>query len=146
VEALGAVMNGGPRRQKPLLIGSIKTNIGHTEAASGIAGLLKVVQALRHEAIPPHLNFRTPNKRIPWADIPISVPTTLTPWPRSGRPRRAGVSAFGFSGTNAHFILEEAPSSLPSAPDVDVPILFPLSARSDAALRELAANTAAFLS
>lgn len=146
VEALGAVMNGGPRRQKPLLIGSIKTNIGHTEAASGIAGLLKVVQALRHEAIPPHLNFETPNDRIPWTDLPIAVPTTLTPWPRGERPRRAGVSAFGFSGTNAHVILEEAPPPPPAGTDIDAPTLFPLSARSDAALRELAANTAAFLS
>jgi acyl transferase domain-containing protein len=64
-------MNGGPRRPKPLLIGSIKTNIGHTEAASGIAGLLKVVQALRHEAIPPHLNFQMPNDRIPWQTFPL---------------------------------------------------------------------------
>ena len=146
VEALGAVMNGGPRRQKPLLIGSIKTNIGHTEAASGIAGLLKVVQALRHEAIPPHLNFKTPNDRIPWTDLPIAVPTTLTPWPRGERPRRAGVSAFGFSGTNAHVILEEAPPAPPAGTDIDAPTLVSLSARSDTALRELAANTAAFLS
>ncbi|MDX2205397.1 MAG: SDR family NAD(P)-dependent oxidoreductase [Hyphomicrobiaceae bacterium] len=145
VEALGAVMNGGPRRQRPLLIGSIKTNIGHTEAASGVAGLLKVVQALRHEAIPPHRNFKTPNDRIPWGDLPIAVPTALTPWPRGERPRRAGVSAFGFSGTNAHVILEEAPPAPPAAADTGAPVLVPLSARSDAALCELAESTAAFL-
>jgi acyl transferase domain-containing protein len=146
VEALGTVMNSGQRRQKPLLIGSIKTNIGHTESASGIAGLLKVVQSLRHEAIPPHRNFEKPNDRIPWASFPIAVPTKLTPWPHGERPRRAGVSAFGFSGTNAHVILEEAPASATDSADTGAPTLVPLSARSDAALRELAANTAVFLS
>ena len=144
VEALGAVMGEGRPADRPLLIGSIKTNIGHAEAASGLAGLLKVVMALRQEAIPPHLHFTEPNPQIPWSDLPISVPTTLTPWNRGDRPRRAGVSSFGFSGTNAHIILEEAP---PSPPPADRSVattanatwhLVPLSARDDASIHALA--------
>jgi acyl transferase domain-containing protein/acyl carrier protein len=140
VEALGSVFAEGraATAAQPLLIGSIKTNIGHAEAASGLAGLLKVVMALRREAIPPHLHFKTPNARIPWGALPVGVPTALTPWPRGEQPRRAGVSSFGFSGTNAHVILEEAPAPAPrTAPDAG-PFLVPLSARDDAALRALA--------
>ena len=135
LEALGAVMGAGRLPERPLLVGSIKTNLGHTEAASGLAGLLKVVMALRHECIPPHLHFSTPNPRIPWADLPMRVPTSALPWPRGGRVRRAGVSSFGFSGTNAHVIVEDAPVS-PTADSSDSePRLLVLSARGDAALR-----------
>jgi acyl transferase domain-containing protein len=140
VEALGSVFAEGrsATAARPLLIGSIKTNIGHAEAASGLAGLLKVLTALRHEAIPAHLHFNTPNARIPWDALPVAVPTALTPWPRGEQPRRAGVSSFGFSGTNAHVILEEAPpTAAGAAPDAG-PFLVPLSARDDAALRALA--------
>lgn len=137
VEALGAVMREGRPAERPLAIGSIKTNLGHTEAASGLAGLLKVVMSLKHEAIPPHLHFRIPNPGIPWERLPLEVPTSLKPWPRGLRVRRAGVSSFGFSGTNAHVVLEEAP--LPPAPPVAVgPFVVPLAARDDAALRALA--------
>ena len=147
IEALGRVMGQGREPGKPLLVGSIKTNIGHAEASSGLAGLLKTVMALRHEAIPPHLHFSEPNPRIAWNDWPIRIPTALTPWPRDQRPRRAGVSSFGFSGTNAHVIVEEAP--LPSVPAAAMAVhdlhLVPLSARDDAALRALAQTTAAAL-
>jgi acyl transferase domain-containing protein len=144
VEALGAVMRQGRAPDRPLMTGSIKTNIGHAEAASGLAGLLKVVMALRHEAVPPHLHFRTPNPGIPWEDLPITVPTTLVPWPRGERPRRAGVSSFGFSGTNAHVVLEEAPP-VPAANEVAGAFVVPLAARNDAALRALAQRHADFL-
>nr|WP_294524331.1 type I polyketide synthase [uncultured Rhodopila sp.] len=143
VEALGAIMCEGRAATKPLAIGSIKTNIGHSEAASGLAGLLKVVMALQHEAIPPHLHFSSPNPGIPWPDLPLTVPRTVLPWPRSATPRRAGVSSFGFSGTNAHIIVEEAPLRQPNPVRArETAVLVPLSARNDAALRDLACRHA----
>jgi acyl transferase domain-containing protein/NADPH:quinone reductase-like Zn-dependent oxidoreductase len=145
IEALGAVMGDGHSAERPLLVGSIKTNLGHTEAASGAAGLLKVVMALRHECIPPHLHFTTPNPRIPWADLPMRVPTSATAWPRGSRIRRAGVSSFGFSGTNAHVIVEEAPASPPMTSSDNEPRLIVLSARGDAALRAAALRQADYL-
>jgi acyl transferase domain-containing protein/aryl carrier-like protein len=144
VEALGAVMKKGRPPERPLMIGSIKTNFGHAEAASGVAGLLKVVMSLRHEAIPRHLHFTNPNPGIPWKELPVTVPTALTPWPRAARPRRAGVSSFGVSGTNAHVILEEAPLPAAALP-ASGPALTPLSARSAVALRALATRHADFL-
>jgi acyl transferase domain-containing protein len=144
-EALGLVMGEGRAPDRPLLIGSIKTNVGHTESASGIAGLLKAVMSLRHEAIPPHRHFSKPNPGIAWSELPLAVPTTLTPWPRGERMRRAGVSSFGFSGTNAHVIVEETPLPSAVAMPADTARLVPLSARNEAALRELAARYAAHL-
>lgn len=139
VEALGAVYGEGRCVERPLMIGSIKTNIGHAEASSGLAGLLKIVMALGHEAIPPHLHYTQPSPAIPWADLAIAVPVRLTPWLRCAQPRRAGVSSFGFSGTNAHVVLEEAPPQVPARPvPAGKPFLIPLSARDDVALREVA--------
>ncbi|HWE63431.1 MAG TPA: polyketide synthase, partial [Chloroflexota bacterium] len=109
LEALGAVLGEGRAPGNRVAIGSVKTNIGHLEAAAGIAGLLKVVLSLQHQEIPPHLHFREPNPLVPWADLPLTVPTSLTPWPANGAPHLAGLSSFGFSGTNAHLIVEEAP-------------------------------------
>lgn len=141
VEAIGAVLGTGRPQDQPLRIGSIKTNVGHLESASGIAGVCKTLLALQHEAIPQHLHFREPNPRIAWADLPIEVPTRISPWPRGERPRRAGVSSFGFTGTNAHVILEEAP--LPQvAPECAGPVVIPVSARSADALVETAASIA----
>ena len=146
VEALGAVMCKGRPADQPLLIGSIKTNLGHTEAASGLAGLLKTVMALKHEAIPPHLHLSKLNPGIRWSDLPIAVPRSLVPWPRGGKVRRAGVSSFGFSGTNAHVILEEAPPQPSRQSMADSgPFLIPLSARDDVALREITRRLADFL-
>ncbi len=109
VQALGAALGTGRDPSRPVAIGSIKTNVGHLEAAAGIAGVLKVVLALRHREIPPHLHFKTPNPLMDWAALPVVVPTVRTPWmPIDGR-YLAGVSSFGFSGTNAHVILEAAP-------------------------------------
>ena len=151
IEALGRVMREGRLPDRPLFVGSIKTNIGHCEAASGLAGLLKTVAALRYGHIPPHLHFKTPNPGIPWDSMPLRVPTTAIDWSRGPRVRRAGVSSFGFSGTNAHIVLEEAPASEHSGSDpvLDLtdmtPHVVPISARNDAALRELAGRYAGFL-
>ncbi|WP_019601483.1 type I polyketide synthase [Teredinibacter turnerae] len=104
-----ATVFGKDERQKPLYVGSVKTNIGHTEAAAGIAGVLKVVASLQHETIPPHLNFNDPSPMVPWDTMSVEVPRESASWQRNGKPRYAGVSSFGFGGSNAHVILEEAP-------------------------------------
>jgi acyl transferase domain-containing protein/acyl carrier protein len=140
VEALGAVMAGRPP-ERPVRIGSIKTNIGHCESASGVAGLLKVILAFQREAIPGNLHFQNPNPRIRWGDFPVEVATGLTPWPRGERVRRAGVSSFGLAGTNAHVILEEPPP-VEGAAAAEAPVAVPLSAREDHALRDAARRTA----
>ena len=126
--------------EQPLIVGSVKTNFGHLEAAAGVAGLIKIVLALQHREIPPHLHFRNPSPHIPWAELPITVPTARLPWPTLGGRRLAGVSSFGVSGTNAHIVVEEAPAVAPPAPVVDDRPLhvLALSARSESALRELA--------
>ena len=110
VGALGAVYGAGRPPDHPLWIGSVKTNFGHLESAAGVAGLIKAILALHHEGIPPHLHFQAPSPHIPWDRWPFRVPTAFTPWPRGPRPRIAGVSAFGFSGTNAHILVEESPA------------------------------------
>lgn len=138
VRALGAALSEG--RTGPLMIGSVKTNVGHLEAAAGIAGLIKVVLALQHKEIPPHLHFQEPNPFIPWNELPVTIPTRHTPWPRNNDKRIAGVSAFGFSGTNAHVVLEEAPIVERTTPDANAerPLhLLTLSARSEMALKTL---------
>jgi len=148
MKALGGVF-GTRAPGAPLMVGSVKTNIGHTEAAAGVVGVIKAVLALQHRAIPPHLHLRQPNPLIAWDRYPIVVPTTLTPWaaPEGGR-RRAGVSSFGFSGTNAHVVLEEAPTSAtaePAASDAAGPQLLMVSAETPQALVEMAVRCAAAL-
>lgn len=108
LNALNRVFGKGRSKDGPLIVGSVKTNMGHLEAASGIAGLMKVVLSLQHEEIPPHLHFKQPNPLIPWEEFSVKVPTERTPWISGEDTRIAGVSSFGFSGTNAHVILEEA--------------------------------------
>ncbi len=147
VNALGAVMREGRDAVRPLAIGAIKTNIGHLEAAAGLAGLAKAVLVLQRGEIPPHLHFTTPNPYIDWAHLSLTVPTATTPWPAGEGPRIAGVSSFGFSGTNAHVVLEAAPAPQPVASESAprAPSLLALSARDDAALAELAARHRAAL-
>ncbi|MCB0190796.1 MAG: acyltransferase domain-containing protein [Anaerolineae bacterium] len=114
--ALGAVLTQDRPRAEPLFVGSVKTNIGHLEAAAGIAGLIKVILALQHQQIPPHLHLKQPNPHIAWDDYAIKIPAELTPWPAKASRRMAGVSSFGFSGTNAHIIVEETPQDLQPIP------------------------------
>lgn len=141
IEVQAAAAALGKDRDQPLLIGSAKTNIGHLEAAAGIAGVLKVVLALENQELPKHLNFQHPSPHIPWDRIPVRVVEEATTWQRSDRPRLAGVSSFGFSGTNAHVILEEAPETVPAkvaAGDDRRFMVLPLSARTPAALVQAA--------
>ncbi|HEX3130887.1 MAG TPA: SDR family NAD(P)-dependent oxidoreductase, partial [Thermoanaerobaculia bacterium] len=138
--ALGAVV-GQARRDRPCRIGSVKSNIGHLEAAAGMAGLIKVALALHHRELPPSLHFRTPSPHIPFERLGLEVQSRLEPWPESGGPALAGVSAFGFGGTNAHVILEEPPVAEPGGSSRPWQLLT-LSARSAAALDRAAANLA----
>ncbi|WP_099222974.1 type I polyketide synthase [Mycobacterium persicum] len=112
--ALGTVLGRGRPEDAPLLIGAVKTNLGHTEAAAGIAGFIKTVLAVQHGRIPPNQRFESPNPHIPFADLRMKVVDTLTEWPATGHPRRAGVSSFGFGGTNAHVVIEQGQELSPS--------------------------------
>jgi len=138
VNALGAVFAADRDPAQPLIIGSVKTNIGHLEAAAGIAGLIKIVLSLQHHKIPPHLHFDTPSPHIAWGDLPLRVSTKEIDWePIEGR-RIGGVSSFGFSGTNAHVILEEAPPHMSAENRSDHrSCVLALSARDEKALAEL---------
>ncbi|MFF0459371.1 type I polyketide synthase [Streptomyces mexicanus] len=144
VRAFGAVLATGRPAGEPLVAGSVKTNIGHLEAAAGIASLIKVVLALRHGEIPAHLHFQRPSPHIPWAQLAVRVPVERTPWPRGERSRVAGISSFGIGGTNAHVVVAEAPpAQRPEETGADRrPRLLPLSARDPQALRALAARYA----
>ncbi|MBU0485485.1 MAG: type I polyketide synthase [Proteobacteria bacterium] len=145
VGALGMVF-GERSSAEPLLIGSVKTNIGHLEAAAGISGLIKVVLSLQADEIPAHLNFKKPNPHIEWDKLPIEVPRQLRKWP-AGRRKIAGVSSFGFMGTNAHLVIEEGPVPMPKKNNPARSYhLLALSAQSAAALRELAARYDVYLS
>ncbi|MEJ2691168.1 MAG: type I polyketide synthase, partial [Deltaproteobacteria bacterium] len=138
VESLGAVLGKNRNKNHPLLIGSVKANIGHLEAAAGIAGLIKVVLAMQHGQIPAQVNFRQPNPYIAWQQLPVTVPTKPIHWAAGTKRRIAGVNAFGLSGTNAHIIVEEAPEPAPVAAAVDRPVhLLTLSAKSEDALKDL---------
>ncbi|MBE9169285.1 type I polyketide synthase [Pleurocapsales cyanobacterium LEGE 06147] len=147
VEALGALLGEGRSQKQPLMLGSVKTNIGHLEAAAGVASLIKVVLAMQHEEIPPHLHLKNPNPAISWQDLLVEIPTKPTSWPTARERRRlAGISSFGMSGTNAHVVIEEAPVLKSTPPAVERPIhLLTLSAKSEAALKELAGRMTGYL-
>lgn len=140
LRALTDVFKDSHNKQSPLQIGSVKTNIGHLEAAAGMAGLIKVILGLKYQQIPAHLNFNHPNHHVDWEKLPISIPTATQEWVTTRGKRRAGVSSFGFSGTNAHIIVEEAPA-IQSQAHIEYPHEAPqviiLSARNDQALKEL---------
>ena len=177
VQAAAAVYGKERGRDRPLLIGSVKTNLGHLESAAGVASLIKVVLAMRHGVIPKHLHFQDPNPHLDWDQLPVRVVSEATDWPYTpDRPLRAGVSAFGISGTNAHVVVEgyggpnqtspgpdglprlipvalpEAGEALPQADDAnDEPgprgtRLLPLSGKSGASLRKLAQRYLEWLS
>ena len=140
VRALQAVYGAGRPTERPLLVQSVKTNVGHLEAAAGMAGLCKLLLALEHGTLPAHLHLREPNPYIPWRDIAVAPATGPQPWPDTDGGRRiGGLSAFGFSGTNVHMVVAEAPPR----PAVDEPPARPhrvhlVSARSAGALDALA--------
>ncbi|MEL7407818.1 MAG: type I polyketide synthase [Cyanobacteria bacterium J06558_2] len=144
VGALGSVFSKTHSQEQPLVIGSVKSNIGHLEAAAGIAGLIKIVLQLQHQQIAPSLHFKQPNPYIDWSKLPVKVSTKITPWLTSGTSRMAGVSSFGFSGTNAHIVLESAPIQnsqvKASKPNERPRHVLTLSAKSEAAVLDLASR------
>ncbi len=150
-QAAGAAYGVGRDPDRPLLIGSAKTNIGHLEAAAGIAGVIKVILSLEHQTLPKHLHFKNPSPHIPWDRLPVKVVQESTPWEPSGRPRIAGVSSFGFAGTNAHVIIEEAPApttahTLTEPSDERRFDILALSARTPTALLQVADQYRSWLS
>jgi acyl transferase domain-containing protein/acyl carrier protein len=151
-QALLATYGQGRPEGRPLWLGSVKSNIGHTQAAAGVAGVIKMVQAMRHGALPKSLHAGEPAPQVDWQTGDVKLLAELTSWPQDDRPRRAGVSSFGLSGTNAHVILEEAPrveepgrgEGQPLAPGLrELPFL--LSASSDEALRAHASRLSSHL-
>ncbi|WP_293073307.1 type I polyketide synthase, partial [Moorena sp. SIO4A5] len=144
IAALTKVFRGTTEKKGFCAIGSLKTNMGHLDAAAGVGGLIKTVLALKHKKLPPSLNFETPNPTIDFANSPFYVNTTLSEWNTNGTPRRAGVSSFGIGGTNAHVVLEEAPTLEPSSTSRPWQLLI-LSAKTNSALEIATTNLAAHL-
>ncbi|WP_246144698.1 type I polyketide synthase [Actinacidiphila oryziradicis] len=145
-QALLATYGQGREADRPLWLGSLKSNIGHTQAAAGVAGVIKMVQALRHDTMPATLHVTEATPKVDWTSGAVELLTESRDWPQIGhRPRRAGVSAFGFSGTNAHVILEEAPTAdrTPSSATGVAPLV--LSAKTSSARAAQAGRLAAFL-
>ena len=146
VEAIAATIGQAMPGAGPCLLGAAKANLGHLEAAAGVAGLIKTVLALRHEAVPAQVHFKTLSPHITLKNTRLAIPRTLTPWPRGPVPRCAGTSSFGVGGTNAHVIVEEAPPLPADAGEaVDVSRVLPLSAQSPQALQTLVQAWLSFL-
>jgi len=143
IAGLSQGFRGDTDRKQFCAVGSVKTNIGHLQIASGVAGFIKAALALHHKQIPPSLHFKTPNPRIDFANSPFYVNAALTPWQEGPGPRRASVNSLGIGGANAHVILEEAPQPAPAQTGPDRPKhVLALSAKTPAALQALAARYA----
>ncbi|WP_406377015.1 SDR family NAD(P)-dependent oxidoreductase [Streptomyces sp. NBC_00647] len=150
IEAQALLTTYGHNREQPLYLGSIKSNIGHTQAAAGVAGIIKMIQAMHHGELPKSLHIDRPSDEVDWETGALTLLRDATPWPEVDRPRRAAVSSFGISGTNAHVILEQAPDTTSVTP-VEAPapaatvVPWLLSARSDDALRAQGAALSGYL-
>ncbi|AUH44535.1 6-deoxyerythronolide-B synthase [Streptomyces sp. CMB-StM0423] len=146
-QALLATYGQAHSAERPLWLGAVKSNIGHTQAAAGVAGVIKMVEAMRHGVLPPTLHVDEPSSHVDWTAGHVSLLTDTQPWPETGEPRRAAVSSFGISGTNAHVILEAAPEQSAEADTKAEPSPVPvvISARTTAALAQSAERLAAYV-